>query len=161
MQERGSRIHEEDVSATSPACQEKTRIPRSYEDQRRAGSPPPKTEKGPEAPHCMMETLTRKKDFARIFEEGKRIGSGPLRLFFYRRETGPVRVCFVGRSKKAVRRNRIRRRLREAFRVYYYPVWKDRPFDFVFVGDEGIALVEFPLLVRWMGELLGRVEQDG
>jgi ribonuclease P protein component len=109
----------------------------------------------------MMETLTRERDFARVFEEGKRVGAGPLRLFFYRREAGPIRVCFVGRSKKAVRRNRIRRRLREAFRVHYYPIWKDRPFDFVFVGDESIASVEFPLLVRWMGELLGRVEQDG
>ncbi|MCS7243057.1 MAG: ribonuclease P protein component [Candidatus Caldatribacterium sp.] len=109
----------------------------------------------------MMETLTKEKDFARLFAKGQRVSCGPLRLFFYQRETGPVRVCFAGRSKKAVRRNRIRRRLREAFRVHYYPAWKDKPFDFFFLGDEEVASVDFASLVLWMGELLERVEQNG
>lgn len=106
-----------------------------------------------------METLTRQKDFARLFEHGQRVQCGPLRLFFYQRDTGPVRVCFAGRSKKAVCRNRIRRRLREAFRVHYYPTWKDKPFDLFFLGDESVALVDFASLVLWMGDLLGKVEE--
>ncbi|MBC7216703.1 MAG: ribonuclease P protein component [Candidatus Caldatribacterium sp.] len=109
----------------------------------------------------MMETLTRQRDFARLFEEGQRASCGPVRLFFYRRETGPVRVCFAGRSKKAVCRNRIRRRLREAFRVHYYPTWKDKPFDLFFIGDESVASVDFASLVLWMGDLLERVEKLG
>lgn len=109
----------------------------------------------------MMETLKKEKDFARLFEKGQRVSLGPLRLFFYRREEGPVRVCFAGRSKKAVCRNRIRRRLREAFRVHYYPTWKDKPFDLFFLGEESVASVDFASLVLWMGELLERVEQNG
>lgn len=159
--ERRSKIHEKDLSAAPATSQKETWISRSHEDQGRTGSSPPEAKEGPEAPHGMMETLTKRKDFARVFEEGQKVTYGPLRLFFYRREAGPARVCFVGRSKKAVCRNRIRRRLREAFRVYYHPIWKNKPFDLIFMGNEDIASVEFSSLVSWMGELLERVEQEG
>ena len=159
MKEGRSRIDEEDVSTTPIAGQKKTRISGSDEDQGRAGSSPPKTQKGSEAPHRMMETLRKERDFSRLFQEGQKLSAGSLRLFFLRRETGPVRVCFVGRSKKAVCRNRIRRRLREAFRVHYYPLWKDKPFDLAFLGGEEIASEEFPHLVVLMGRLLEKVEE--
>ncbi|MGQ9622539.1 MAG: ribonuclease P protein component [Candidatus Caldatribacteriaceae bacterium] len=109
----------------------------------------------------MMETLRKRRDFSRLFQEGQKLSAGSLRLLFLRRETGPVRVCFVGRSKKAVCRNRIRRRLREAFRVYYYPLWKGKPFDLAFLGGEEVALEEFSHLVVLMGRLLEKAEEEG
>lgn len=108
-----------------------------------------------------METLKREADFSRLFQEGQKLSAGYLRLLFLRRETGPVRVCFVGRSKKAVCRNRVRRRLREAFRIYYYPLWKDKPFDLAFLGSEEAAAGEFSHLVVLMGRLLEKVEGEG
>ncbi|MGC8777422.1 MAG: ribonuclease P protein component, partial [Candidatus Caldatribacteriaceae bacterium] len=57
-----------------------------------------------------MESLTRRGDFVRIFQRGKRKKVGLLKLFFLNRECGPLRVAFVGKSQKAVRRNRVRRR---------------------------------------------------
>lgn len=161
VKERGNRTNEEDVSASPFTGQEKTRIPGSYEDQRRTRGSSPKTQEGSEAPHRMMETLARERDFSRLFKEGQRFVLGPLRLFLLRRETGPLRVCFVGRGKKAVCRNRTRRRLREAFRVHYYPLWKNRPCDLAFLGSEEIASWEFSCLVFLMGKLLERAEEEG
>lgn len=72
-----------------------------------------------------------------------------------------MRVAFVGKGKKAVDRNRVRRRLREAFRVYYYPQWRDKPVDFLFMSNEKLLEESFEDLVEMMGKVLGEVKLDG
>ncbi|MCX7667586.1 MAG: ribonuclease P protein component [Atribacterota bacterium] len=104
-----------------------------------------------------MESLTRKGDFVRVFQQGKRKRAGLLKFFFLERKDGALRVAFVGKSKKAVYRNRVRRRLREAFRVCFYPQWQERPVDFIFWGDERLCSVRFVDIQSWMGQLLEEV----
>ncbi|MEN3186871.1 MAG: ribonuclease P protein component [Atribacterota bacterium] len=101
-----------------------------------------------------MKSLTRKRDFIRVFQQGKRKRVGLLKFFFLKREGGDLRVAFVGKSKKAVYRNRVRRRLREAFRVRFYPRWCKSPVDFIFWGDEKLCSVRFADIQSWMGQLL-------
>ena len=72
-----------------------------------------------------------------------------------------MRVTFVGKGKKAVDRNRVRRRLREAFRIYYYSQWRDKPVDFVFMSNEKLLEESFEDLVEMMGKVLGEVKLDG
>ncbi len=101
------------------------------------------------------ERLTRRQDFTRLFRQGKRKRVRGLALYFLLREEGGLRITFVGKSKKAVCRNRIRRRLREAFRIYYAPSWRTQPVDLLFWGDEEVCKMPFEDLCLRMGQLLG------
>lgn len=60
----------------------------------------------------------RSSDFRRVYDEGIRVTGPHFTLFCLRRAAGEVRIGFtVPRALgKAVKRNRIRRRVREAFR---------------------------------------------
>ena len=63
-----------------------------------------------------MESLRRRADFEQVFSSGKFVGGRSLALRFVARGEGPTRVGFaVGKrlDKRAVIRNRVRRRLRE------------------------------------------------
>ncbi|WP_369018392.1 ribonuclease P protein component [Thermatribacter velox] len=101
-----------------------------------------------------METLRKKKDFDRVFCEGRKVDLPPIRMWFLQKESGSLRVCFVGRSKKAVRRNRIRRRLREAFRQYFYDRFREKPVDVIFFSDERLLSEDFKTIVEKMARLL-------
>ena len=101
-----------------------------------------------------METLKNKKDFDRVFRDGKKVDLPPIRMWFFRRENGSLRVCFVGRGKKAVRRSRIKRRLREAFRQHFYPRFKEKPVDLIFFSDERLLDEDFKAVVEKMSKLL-------
>ncbi len=67
-----------------------------------------------------VNTLRRRRDFDRLFESGKRYYDKLLVTVVHRRpESDQARVAFiVGRKvdKRAVVRNRVKRRLREAWR---------------------------------------------
>jgi len=62
--------------------------------------------------------LTTSADFQALFQRGKRIDR-PAVLLLWRETTGPTRVGFaVSRQiRSAVDRNRVKRRLREAYRA--------------------------------------------
>lgn len=62
--------------------------------------------------------LLRPSDFRRVYDEGIRVTGPHFTLFCLKRAEGAVRIGFtVPRALgKAVQRNRIRRRVREAFR---------------------------------------------
>ncbi len=101
-----------------------------------------------------METLKSKKDFDRIFSDGKKVDLPPIRMWFFKKESGSLRVCFVGRSKKAVRRNRIKRRLKEAFRQHFYERFRERPVDVIFFSDERLLDEDFKAITEKMSKLL-------
>ena len=108
-----------------------------------------------------MEGLSEKKDFSRLFSQGKRVKVDSIKLWYLQKDEGSLRVAFVGKGKKAVDRNRVRRRLREAFRVCYYPQWRDKPVDFVFMSNEKLLKEGFKDLVETMGKVLNEVEICG
>lgn len=159
-EEKGEVLREKNLSTTQSSDEENTRFPCQNEDQKRARSLATKEKEGAETSYgvmSVMESLTRRRDFAEVFQRGQRKKAGFVKLFFLNRENGSLRVAFVGKSKKAVCRNRVRRRLREAFRVYFYPQWQEKPVDLVFWGDERLCAVRFAEIQSWMGQLLDEV----
>ncbi|MDI9589847.1 MAG: ribonuclease P protein component [Acidobacteriota bacterium] len=66
-----------------------------------------------------METIKSKRDFGRVFSDGKRVNHKLVRMTALRRdEGGPARVAFVASKRlgNAVFRNRCKRVLRAAAR---------------------------------------------
>lgn len=158
--ERRSISHEENLSTAQSQDEENAWFSRQNENQGRTRSPEPTEKEGAQTSHGVIETmesLTRRGDFIRVFQQGKRKRAGLLKFFFLERKDGDLRVAFVGKSKKAVCRNRVRRRLREAFRVHFYPQWQKRPVDLIFWGDERLCSVDFTDIQSWMGQLLEEV----
>ncbi len=100
-------------------------------------------------------TLTRAGDFDRAFETGQRFRARPLFLIALRREEGGVRVAFLTAKGvgKAVARNRLRRRLREAYRSLW-PRVAEQPVDLLFMGLPAGARCSYPELVEAMAGLL-------
>lgn len=71
-----------------------------------------------EEPPARAERLTRAREFQAVFRQGARVAR-PTLLVVWRESDGPRRAGFtVSRQvRRAVRRNRARRRVREAYRV--------------------------------------------
>jgi len=121
---RGIIVHEADVSAESTPSEEDSRLPCAHEDERRAEGPEAAAREGAETAHGVTgrlrrpERLTRGAEFQALFQQGKRL-ERPSMIVLWRASEGPRRVGFaVGRQiRSAVRRNRARRRLREAYRA--------------------------------------------
>ncbi len=93
--------------------------------------------------------IKRKKIFDQLIKEGKSVFEFPFKLIFV--ETGlveevPYQVAFAvskKRFKKAVRRNRIKRLMREAFRLEQNILKTDRRVAmlFIYVSDREEPLV--------------------
>jgi len=100
-------------------------------------------------------TLTRASDFDRAFAAGRRFRAGPLLLIALRREQGGLRAAFLTARDvgKAVARNRLRRRLREACRSLW-PRIADDPVDLLFMGLPAGAGCGYRELVEAMAGLL-------
>lgn len=85
------------------------------------------------------ERLTNKKHFERVFEEGKQLKHYPLKLVYAREQFNdnvPVKAAFVAPKKafrKAVHRNRIKRLLREAYRLNKHLIFNNIEGNFAFV----------------------------
>ncbi|MCX7020917.1 MAG: ribonuclease P protein component [bacterium] len=87
-------------------------------------------------PYPRSARLTSARDFRRLFQSGRRLQSGPLRLVWLTKGVEGLRYTTVAGRKvgKAVVRNRVRRRLRELFRVNRH----------LFVAPAYLALVVGP-----------------
>lgn len=85
------------------------------------------------------ERLTGKKHFERVFVEGKQLKAFPLKLVYVDvqfRDNVPVKAAFVAPKrafKKAVHRNRIKRLLREAYRLNKHLIFNNIEGNFAFV----------------------------
>lgn len=108
--------------------------------------------------------IRRRSEFASIFAEGRSLADRALVLYWRVRSTGPPRVGFcVGKQLgKAVTRNRIKRLLRESWRVLAAEA--EIPADLVFVARRGGACFSLAEWVEAMRGLLLRakiLERDG
>jgi len=118
------RSHEADLSAESPAARQDPRLPRAHEDEGWAQGAEPAAGQGPQTAHRLTGRLSRRDrlttsaDFQALFQRGKRIDR-PALIVLWREATEPTRAGFaVSRQlRHAVERNRVRRRLREAYRA--------------------------------------------
>ncbi len=98
-----------------------------------------------------IESLSGKPHFARVQSTGRRCTrDGVTAIVAARTEGAPRLGLSVGRSAgKAVVRNKIRRRLREAFRSY-----DPGPADVVLVGRAPVATEPFARVEEYVSEAL-------
>ena len=102
-----------------------------------------------------MESLRRRADFEQVFVSGRFVGGRSLALRFLARGEGPARVGFaVGKrlDGRAVVRNRVRRRLREALR----PVAIRDGYDVVVLARRSAAGESFTRLREDVRAVLSR-----
>ena len=101
--------------------------------------------------------LTKKKDFERVIKQGKGVGGVFLILKFVKQGLSENRVGFVVSKKisnKAVVRNKVKRRLREAVRMSLSNL---KPgYDLVFFTKKGIEEKEFVEIEKVIKQLLTR-----
>lgn len=105
--------------------------------------------------------LLRRKDFLRVYEQGLRV-NGPYFTAFYARREAPGRAR-VGLAApralgKAVVRNRIKRRLREAVRLRLGQL--PSGWDVVLHARAAVATAPFEELLKAVENLFARVAQQ-
>lgn len=91
------------------------------------------------------EKLHREKDFQRVMKSGRRLVHPALLIYVYqRREDGDTRRLGLVTSRKvgtAVERNRLKRRLREIFRLNKHRL--SAGIDVIFLSREGAAKLNY------------------
>lgn len=88
--------------------------------------------------------IRRKKEYEAVFQKGRKCVRSFLVVFILPRdEKGPSRLGMAVSRKvgKAVTRNRVRRRLREIFRLHYHEI--QAPHDIVVVARPDAATAQF------------------
>jgi ribonuclease P protein component len=103
------------------------------------------------------ERLRRKKDFERVLFRGKRLKQAPVAIYYAPNPDSGRRAAFIaaGRFRNAVARNRVRRRLREIFRINQDQFASG--FDFILRGDPPAAELEFSALRSTILDLARKV----
>jgi ribonuclease P protein component len=115
-----------------------------------------------------IERLKLRKQIETLFQTGEAFSVFPLRVVYRLQplaetEISPVRIGFSipkKRIKKAVGRNRIKRLLREAWRLQKHPVYQAIPpchqlhCFLIFTGNEKLTFEEAKTVVRKLSDKL-------
>jgi ribonuclease P protein component len=141
------REREEDLSAEQTEAQEDSRLQSPHEHSCGQGRPEAETPQGSQATVCVARVnrsrgrLTRSDDFVRVYRAGRSVANRYLVLYYFERSgsefaeagDGPrVGFSVSKRLGGAVERNRMKRALREAFRLGGQSLMGD--MDVVFVA---------------------------
>lgn len=109
----------------------------------------------------MIERLRKRRDFLNA-QKGRRANTGLFSVLAIRKTEGPARIGFTVSKKvdnRAVKRNRIRRRLKEAARLEG-AAFQDAAADFVVIARPDALTADFPRLRsdlrRAMAKALGQ-----
>jgi len=154
---KGDDGHEAHVSAECTPPEEDARLPRADEDEGRTQGAEAAAREGAQTPDRLTgrlprsERLTTSAEFQALFHRGKRIERSSF-LVLWRETERDRRVGFAvsRRLKRAVDRNRVRRRLREAYRAARSVA--PEAVAVIIIGKQRARDVEFAALV---GELRG------
>lgn len=112
----------------------------------------------PELPMSEYATLRRSRDLDRVFQRGRWHRGAHVSVgVFPRDDEGLARVAFTAgrRTGKAVRRNRARRRMREALRTMHLPLTPGA--DIVLLARQDTARVPFAELRSAIRDALVRL----
>lgn len=95
--------------------------------------------------------LKKRKDFTKIMREGKRAYSGALTVVYFPSDRLKMAVCVGKKHGKSVRRNRVKRLLREAFRAHAGRI--SSPASFLLIPKVS-ERYEYSVFVRDLGKIL-------
>jgi ribonuclease P protein component len=107
----------------------------------------------------LKNRLKKKKDFERVFKEGKGLKEDFLILKMSENNLSQSRFGFiVGRkiSKKAILRNKLKRRLRELVRGKIEKIKKG--FDIIFIAQPGLENRDFWELEEILNKIFARAK---
>jgi ribonuclease P protein component len=153
---------QENLSAEQPPQKAQARLPRAHEDPRGPGHPQVQAREGPRQAvglTGLVSTVRRplslrsSSDFRRVVRTGNRARADGLTVFVMARAEGtaPSRIGMSVRARGSVARNRVRRRLRAAFRVA-----APLGYDVVIRAGDEAARQDFQELVKSVKSALTR-----
>ena len=159
---KGNLPDEAHVSTEHSPPQEDAWLPRAHGDQGRTTDAQTAAGEGAQTADRLTgllprhERLTSRAEFQALFQHGKRIDR-PSLIVLWRASDGRRRAGFtVSRTVRgAVRRNRVKRRLREAYRVSQDAA--PSSVDLVVVGRPVVLRAEFATLLQDMRAALSEV----
>ena len=153
----GSQSFEKDLPTQSASACQDTRIPHSHANPRRApdaeaappeGSPSPDSVNPDSAAFPKQYRLLRRLEFQRVYNEGQRRSASLCTVFYRPNGLAQTRlgITVPRRLGTAVLRNRIKRRIREVFRLHR----RELPggWDIVLNPRPAAATVAYPALER-------------
>lgn len=99
-------------------------------------------------------SLKRNKTFRYVYRRGKSVPSRMLVMIYNKSKTGMVKVGFSVSKKigNSVTRNRVKRRLREAFRPLIPEIMPG--YDIIFIARDAVVEAEFDSIGRSMYGML-------
>ena len=153
----GSQSFEEDLPTQSASACKDTRIPNSHANPRRApgaqtaapeGSPSPDSVNPESAAFPKQYRLLRRLDFQLVYKQGQRRSASLCTVFYRPNGLAATRLGITApkRLGTAVLRNRIKRRIREIFRLHRQEL--PGGWDIVLNPRPGAAAVAYPVLER-------------
>ena len=105
-----------------------------------------------------INRLTKKSDFQKVFKTGWKIGGELIWLKYKKNNMDSARAGFVVGlkiSKKATERNKIKRRLRSAFRYFLKEI---SGYDIIVGANPEIKGKKFPEIIRALKNLVSKIK---
>lgn len=106
----------------------------------------------------IISGLKKSKEFSVIYKTGKSVADRYFVLYYKKNKIGHNKIGYSVSKKvgNAVTRNRIKRLLKEAYRLNY--INERVGYDFIFIARVNSKDVEYKQVVKSMGKLLGRIK---